>query len=141
MCDLKLSLKTYNVYLHVTLGLSVETAARNAPHRPFHEHLPRLMFTGYLSCLTPCASLWSARPLLKQECLYKQSACDKHYACFSFSADDKMTLCLQGILRESGTNNVPPRCTLHFDMHCAARKENTRGDSCDKQTLTNFCKQ
>jgi hypothetical protein len=62
------------------------------------------------------------RPLLKQECLYKQSACDKHYVCFSFSADDKMTLCLQGILRVWSQQRTL-RCMLHFDIHCAARKE------------------
>jgi len=88
---------------------------------PPQQHLHRLMFTGYLSCLMPCASLWSARPLLRQKCLYKQSACDKHCVCFSFSADDKMTLCLQGILRVC--NQRTPRCMLHFDIHCAARKE------------------
>lgn len=89
---------------------------------PSLQHLTRLTFTGYLSCLMPCASLWSARPLLQQKSLYKQSACDKHYVCFSFSADDKMTLCLQGILWVWNQQRTP-RCMLHFDMHCAARKE------------------
>jgi len=53
MHDLKLYLRTYNVYVHVTLMLSVETAARDPPPQtpiPFNVH--RVFKLSYAVCVS-----------------------------------------------------------------------------------------